>query len=90
MSEACKSCTEFFGGDHFATGEAFTHTLDVDLVSGMCQQARLAEQNRIVRALEAHRDTLADIETGHASSSANTSIRVKTIDAIIALIKGEK
>jgi len=53
MSEVCQSCTEFFGSDHFATGEAFTHKLDVELVSGMCQQSRIAERNRIVSLLQA-------------------------------------
>lgn len=31
-----------------------THPLDIELVSGMCDQARLAEQRRIIKVLEEH------------------------------------
>lgn len=79
MLEVCQSCTDFFGGDHFVSGEMFTHKLDVELVSGMCQQARLAEQNRIIKLLDdlAFIDEMGDVMIGEFKSD------------VIALIKGE-
>jgi hypothetical protein len=45
------------------------------------------ERDRITTLLEEHRDKMASITTtGYGPSSANPSVRVKTIDALIYII----
>lgn len=53
-------------------------------------QAKLKEQDRVVTLLEEKVASLSKIETGHGYGSELMSIRIKTIESIIDLIRGEK
>jgi hypothetical protein len=62
---------------------------DAEAITYFVNIAKAEERERILSSLETMRDSMAAMETGYGPHSGNMSIRIKTLDLAMSVIKGE-